>query len=239
MLLFPINNFLDKLMAITAEEPSAIGSLDKALELALRQREFEINQLTQRNNFFMIFQGVLIAGLVQSGGSAAAVVSFALCLIGMFVSWAQICMAAGSKFWQIRWERASKTLEVRLLDELKDHKRVTQFFTADGNDLSPAEVAILQAANSTPARMVDPLSLVSGALGAETKQELLRRRSGFFGKLVDGLILWKPSVSRIPIYVGISLFMFWAFLFSFTFSFGWEWPANLVPTWFKLTPFKT
>lgn len=226
-------------MATPAEELSAMGSLDKALELALRQREFEINQLTQRNNFFMIFQGVLIAGLVQSGGSAAAVVSFALCLIGMFVSWAQICMAAGSKFWQIRWERAAKTLEVWLLDELKDHERVTQFFTADGNDLSPADAATLQAANCTQARTADPLSQVSGAVRAETKQELLRRGSGFFGKLVDWLILWKPSVSRIPIYVGIALFIFWAFLFSFTFSFGWEWPAKLVPTWFKLTPFKT
>ncbi len=36
-------------------------------------REFEITQLAQRNNFFMIFQGVLLAGVIQSAHSIPAV----------------------------------------------------------------------------------------------------------------------------------------------------------------------
>jgi hypothetical protein len=216
-----------------------MGSLDRALELALRQREFEISQLTQRNNFFMIFQGVLIAGLIQSGGAAAPVISFAVCLIGVVTSWAQVCMAAGSKYWQMRWERASKTVEVWLLDELKDHPRVTQFFTADGKDLSAEEAAILLAANCHPARASDLLSQVRGAVKTETKKELIRREPTWLGKIIDLLILWKPSVSRIPIYIGIALFIFWTFLFTFTFSINGLTPGDLTPSWFSLTPMKS
>jgi hypothetical protein len=42
----------------------------------------------------MIFQGVLIAGVIQSGGTAAPVISFAVCFIGFLVSllqgWIQV-----------------------------------------------------------------------------------------------------------------------------------------------------
>jgi len=44
-------------------------------------REFEITQLAQRNNFFMIFQGVMLAGVIQSS-HAIPVVSFLVCVAG-------------------------------------------------------------------------------------------------------------------------------------------------------------
>jgi hypothetical protein len=73
-------------------------------DIALRMREFEINQLTQRNNFFMIFQGVLFAGLVQSSHSTP-VVSLMVCVAGFIVALFQIGMASGAKFWQEYWEQ--------------------------------------------------------------------------------------------------------------------------------------
>lgn len=72
--------------------------------IALRMRDFEINQLTQRNNFFMIFQGVLFAGLVQSS-HAKPVVSFMVCVAGLVVALFQVGMASGAKFWQEYWEQ--------------------------------------------------------------------------------------------------------------------------------------
>ena len=53
-------------------------------DIALRMRDFEIAQLSQRNNFFMIFQGVLFAGLVQSAHTKP-VVSFMVCVAGFVV----------------------------------------------------------------------------------------------------------------------------------------------------------
>ncbi|WP_431065252.1 hypothetical protein [Methylotuvimicrobium sp.] len=70
-------------------------------EVALQMREFEITQLAQRNNFFMIFQGVLLAGVIQSAHSIA-VVSFLGCVAGFSISLFQVGMASGAKYWQAK-----------------------------------------------------------------------------------------------------------------------------------------
>lgn len=84
--------------------------------LAIAARDFEITQLVQRNNFFMIFQGVLLAGLLQASnnGHITAVVAFLVCLAGLLISILQFFMASGAKFWQERWEQAVETAEVKL-----------------------------------------------------------------------------------------------------------------------------
>jgi len=73
-------------------------------EIALRMRDFEIVQLTQRNNFFMVFQGVMFAGLMQSGHTKP-IVSFMVCVAGLVVALFQIGVASGAKFWQEYWEQ--------------------------------------------------------------------------------------------------------------------------------------
>ena len=72
-------------------------------DLILSRRDFEINQLIQRNNFFMLFQGVLLAGTIQSAHNKP-IVSFLVCLCAVCVSIYQTQMAAGAKFWQEYWE---------------------------------------------------------------------------------------------------------------------------------------
>jgi len=49
---------------LVSARQSAIANITAAFELTLNQREVEIAQLTQRHNFFMIFQRVLIAGVI-------------------------------------------------------------------------------------------------------------------------------------------------------------------------------
>ncbi len=65
----------------------------------------------------MVFQGVLLAGLMQaSGGQHIPIVTFLVCLAGVLISIFQIGMAAGAKFWQERWEYDLEIIEKRLLE---------------------------------------------------------------------------------------------------------------------------
>jgi len=71
-------------------------------------------------------------------------------------------MAGGAKYWQIRWERATRTLEIYLLEQLKDEKTVFQFFTSDGGYLSKDETFYLENVNLTSVRAKDRLLLEKG-----------------------------------------------------------------------------
>ncbi len=102
------------LQADNQEEHPDISALKALFKTTLETRNFEIAMLVQRNNFFMIFQGVLLAGLMQSS-HAKPIVSFMVCLAGFFVSIFQVQMAAGAKFWQEYWEQALSEVEKKLL----------------------------------------------------------------------------------------------------------------------------
>lgn len=100
---------------MSQEDPTPEQLKDVYL-LAITTRNFEITQLVQRNNFFMIFQGVLLAGLLQASnnGHVTHVVAFLVCLAGLLISILQFFMASGAKFWQERWEHAVEMAEGKL-----------------------------------------------------------------------------------------------------------------------------
>jgi len=135
-------------------------------ELALQMREFEITQLAQRNNFFMIFQGVLLAGIIQSTHSIP-VVSFLGCVAGFFISLFQVGMASGAKYWQEYWEAKLTEFEPNSFhdDDCKYNNTVKDRLTKRG---------------------------INGA--------------------IECLIMRRYSVSRIPIWVGITFTVIWFFL---------------------------
>lgn len=85
-------------------------------KIALRMRDFEITQLAQRNNFVMVFQGVLFAGVIQSDHSHP-VVSFLVCVAGLLASIFQVGMACGAKFWQEYWEQMLSNYEAEIRSE--------------------------------------------------------------------------------------------------------------------------
>jgi len=210
---FAFKRKLDESIRDRHAEESAIGNLGAAFEFALKQREFEIAQLTQRNNFFMIFQGVLIAGLVQSGGNVASLICFFVCAIGCVVSILQVGMAAGSKYWQMRWERAARTVELWLLEDLRSRQgTIVQFFTVDGKYLTDSEIERLNKVNKAPERKDDQLAMEVNAIENANRAELEHGQTGLPNNPFNELILLKPSVSRIPIYVGCALVVFWASL---------------------------
>ena len=141
-------------------------------DIALRMREFEITQLAQRNNFFMIFQGVMLAGVIQSS-HVIPVVSFLVCVAGFFISLFQIGMASGAKYWQEYWEAELSKSQPALFheDDCKYHSTV--------------------------------------------KGRLKKRGIGF---LIESLIMRRYSVSRIPIWVGITFMVVWLLLVLSTLS---------------------
>lgn len=192
-----------------------VGSRAKGLELDLHLREFEINQLTQRNNFFMIFQGVLIAGIVQSQGTAAPIITFGISLLGMATSVFQIGMAGGSKYWQSRWEASTRSSEIAIVLQLvKEGKLAVQTFTHDSALLTSDEIRQIADWNTAQSNdeekiidMADHIRMIVMAdVNAGRKKPVRGRLDWWVSKWA---IEPKWSVSRIPIWMGGSLLLFW------------------------------
>jgi hypothetical protein len=108
--------------------------------LTIETRNFEINQLSSRNNFFMIFQGVLIAGLLQgSNGTPRPIVIFMVCCCGFFVSLMQTGMASGAKFWQGVWEAELAATEKRLQGVIQGINKSKEFYPLFSRPVSETE----------------------------------------------------------------------------------------------------
>ena len=135
-------------------------------EIALQMREFEITQLAQRNNFFMIFQGVMLAGVIQSAHTIP-VVSFLGCVAGLCISLFQVGMASGAKYWQEYWEAKLSESKPDLFHE-------------------------------------DDRQYNNTVKGRITKRGI--------GGVIECLIMRRYSVSRIPIWVGITFSAIWLLL---------------------------
>nr|WP_321466404.1 hypothetical protein [uncultured Desulfobulbus sp.] len=154
--------------------------------LALQLRNFEITQLYQRNNFFMIFQGVLLAGSANAILSVHAdyVPIIVLCITGLIVSILQVMMAGGAKFWQEYWEEKVSQYE----NELYRNENVEQtLFHADNNYYK---------------------NIVIGRLS---------RNEDDNNSTENNFIINKYSVSRIPIYTGITFSFAWLGLLIYSF----------------------
>lgn len=97
----------------TDEQQAELESIKSVYTICIDTRNFEINQLIQRNNFFMLFQGVLLAAALQNEASKP-VVEVVICVAGIFVSLYQLQMACGAKFWQEWWESRVDHYEEKL-----------------------------------------------------------------------------------------------------------------------------
>ena len=106
-------------------QSSELESLKSVYKICIETRNFEINQLLQRNNFFMLFQGVLLAAALQNQASKPYV-EFIVCLAGVFVSIYQLQMASGAKYWQEWWESRVDHYEGKLRELMQS--KPGQFF---------------------------------------------------------------------------------------------------------------
>lgn len=119
-------------------ESSDLASLKAIYEKSIEMRNFEIQQLLHRNNFFMLFQGVLLAAALQNEKSKPWV-EFVICAAGVMVSLYQLQMASGAKFWQEWWESQVEDYELQLkIAKSKDGGRFYSLFAVEFNDVRRA-----------------------------------------------------------------------------------------------------
>ncbi|OEF57943.1 hypothetical protein [Enterovibrio norvegicus] len=118
-------------------EAKNIHTLKSLYEISIETRNFEINQLIQRNNFFMLFQGVLLAAVMQTEASKPFV-EIIICLVGIMISIYQLQMSSGAKYWQEWWESRVNHFEQQLCDNLQKIEGIDThlLFTVNSQDVN-------------------------------------------------------------------------------------------------------
>jgi len=169
-------------------------------ELCVELRNFEISQLVQRNNFFMIFQGVLLAGVCQSAGQIP-IVSFMICVAGLAVSVLQAGMAAGAKYWQVHWELNTQKSEQVMMKVWTVHDRLQQKIDDNNVEIDSHLYSQLESRKLL-------IHLFQEDYNREAIQESIQG-GRVKRRFVNWLIMKRFSASRIPIYVGICLSLVW------------------------------
>lgn len=86
-----------------------IRELKRVYERCIETRNFEIQQLLDRNKFFMAMQGALVAAAITKGEHYAIVY-----FLGLILSLFQIGISSGAKFWQEYWEERLSAIEQEL-----------------------------------------------------------------------------------------------------------------------------
>ncbi|MEP9320449.1 hypothetical protein ABKS89_25110 [Pseudomonas sp. LABIM340] len=196
-------------------------------ELCIELRNFEITQLVQRNNFFMIFQGVLLAGICQSAGQIP-IVSFMICLVGLSVSLCQAGMAAGAKYWQVHWELSTKLSESWVTQMYKVHSRLGHAIKEGDVEVDPLVMSKIERR-----RVLVHLFQDDSRSREEIKKEL--GRNWVKRRFVNYLIMRRFSASRIPIYVGMLLALAWFLLLVCTIKIpGLDWHVLDIVTGFPV-----
>lgn len=114
-----------------------VHSLKSLYGISVETRNFEINQLIQRNNFFMLFQGVLLAAVMQTEASKPYV-EIIICFTGIMISFYQLQMASGAKYWQEWWESRVDHFENLLCENIKtsEEREAHQLFTVSSSDVN-------------------------------------------------------------------------------------------------------
>lgn len=174
-----------------------LSELKAVYKLAIETRNFEIQQLINRNNFFMLFQGVLLAA-VFSNQASKPFVEFVICFAGIFISWQQVGVAAGAKYWQEWWELKTSEIEKELKETI-DNESFISLFNLDHTQQDDQRSKVMSKIN---------------------------KQSGLIESVINSLILKKYSVSRVPIRSGLTLMITWVVLFLSTIH--WDGFINLV-----------
>lgn len=169
-----------------------ISELKAVYKLAIETRNFEITQLINRNNFFMLFQGVLLAA-VFSNQAPKPIVEFIICFSGIFISGHQIKVAAGAKYWQEWWELKTSEIEDKLKETIGKDNFIPLFSLEKGEETEKFKKKV--------------------------RAKIEKPESKFLEIDFNNIIITKYSVSRVPVYTGFILMLTWIALFFSTL--GW------------------
>ncbi|MGA6137720.1 hypothetical protein ACPER7_15640 [Acinetobacter dispersus] len=186
--------------------------LKRIYEVAIETRNFEISQLVQRNNFFMIFQGVLIACIINSNNTVPLIHTI-ISIVGIGISFYQMQAASGAKFWQEYWEIEVNKSERELKKfYLLQHKDFHQLFDKKTEDVQRAVY------ERVFDKKLNKYSLFWAKHYNSFFYKLLKTYNPF--TYIRNRILTKPSVSKIPIQTGRFLLCTWLIVLFFTTKIG-------------------
>ncbi|AUM29175.1 MULTISPECIES: hypothetical protein [Acinetobacter] len=181
---------------MSSQVNSKLKALQRVYEISVNTRNFEITQLTNRNNYYMLFQGVLLAA-VFSNQASKPLVEFLICLAGIGVSYNHVKVASGAKFWQEYWEfqasEAEKALKNYTIEHYADYD-FTDLFNLDSD-------------------------VMKNKVRDRFKADLAHQN--WLDKTYTKLILSKASVSRAPIYTAVVLLICWIALSLHTLEWVW------------------
>jgi hypothetical protein len=85
-----------------SKDKNAKEKIEKALEIALDTRKFEIELYWKRANYFWLFVASIF--VAWNATLDRVVDNFVVMGLGLIVSFAWFCVNRGSKFWQENWE---------------------------------------------------------------------------------------------------------------------------------------
>lgn len=162
-----------------------LDNLKRIYERCIETRNFEITQLIQRNNFFILFQGALFTALTQLGDKKELLI--VVIFLGIIMSLFQISAAAGAKFWQQYWEAKLDKIEIAL-EESMNKNGIDDFVSLFKFEQFPNHRAMVK---------------------YSLNESLNKSKCKCFDGIINCLINCKFSVSRIPIYIGIVCLVGW------------------------------
>jgi len=90
---------------------------EELYKIAVGTRQFEIQMLWQRSNYFLIFQTALVVALAAAKQDRW--ISALVSLLGIATALVWCLVNAGSKYWQVRWEAAAERLERQIAPDVR------------------------------------------------------------------------------------------------------------------------
>lgn len=170
---------------------------EKALNLALDIRKFEIELYWKRATYFWTFIGAALAGyalVYKTSGGDNSWLRLIFSSLGLLFSVAWYLVNRGSKFWQDNWERHVDLLEDQVVGPL--YKTIAQ---GVGNN--------------------NPLT-ASGQYSVSKINQILSVFVSLFWMLLIFKSLWPISYSLEPDYFKIGVLVVTVLAISFLFCFG-------------------
>ncbi|WP_119026076.1 hypothetical protein [Acinetobacter soli] len=214
-----------------SKDEEHLSRLKSVYEITIATRNLEIGQLVQRNNFFMIFQGVLFACLIYSSNTVPYV-HLILCSVGFYVAYSQTAVAAGAKYWQEFWEKKLETIEQHLLTFYKKYEKnlavdnnLTEFYQLFSTEQSEINNDVIKQLDRNIKKDSCRVK-INNFWHSILNQKIINYFT--FLKVIYSreLILNKPSVSKIPIRVGRFFMIAWGLLFISTLWLPNKWLEN-------------
>ena len=227
-----------------------IKELKAVYARSIATRDFEITQLQNRNNYFIIFQGVMLSGVLTASASKPFV-EFIVCLFCIIFSIYQTNIAAGAKYWQEYWELKTSNSEKKLREKFDSYMGIYKneliaklenkinYLNVLGemyqNKIENLENEIDKIRNGKylfhhlfeflEDDSKEKISIQESVIGRVTLNEkdfdyIKKDTVNVFDIFSNYLILKKFSVSRIPIIVGMFFTLLWFALLLHTLSFN-------------------